>query len=315
MKRLVRMGIIFVFVLIAATVFIAFIVFPKETVPVGSNLPVLKGPYLGQEPPGTSPRLFAPEVVGLDLHSPTIFSPDGTEVYWRPLEMENMNEILFMRLENGQWTPPQVVPFASRFFDSDDPCFSADGNKLFFTSWRPLRWYTLFGPQKERIWYVERTVEGWSKPQPVGPAVNAMELHWQVSVSTDETLYFTSEGDIYRSSLEGEDYGQPERLGEAINTASQEGHPFIAPDERYLLFSSNGHRDRVGDYDLYISVHQPDGSWSQATNLGREINSRYQELYAVVSPDGKYLFFLSNRDGAHSVYWVDLRVIELLMEK
>jgi Tol biopolymer transport system component len=313
MKMLTRIGLTLLILLIAVVMLILFFFFPKEKVATGSDFPILKGPYLGQDPPGLSPELFAPGIVSANSHSATVFSPDGDEIYWRPLEMEAVDEILFMRLENGQWTPPQVVPFASRFFDSDDPCFSTDGDKLFFTSWRPLRWYNLLGQQKERIWYVERTAGGWSQPQPVGPAVNAMELHWQVSVSTDGTLCFTSEGDIHCAALEGEEYGQPERLGGTINTASREGTPFIAPDERYMIFSSNGHPDRVGDYDLYISVRRPDGSWSQAANLGWGINSPHQELYPVVSPDSKYLFFLSDRNGAHSVYWVDFGTVEPLI--
>ncbi len=68
-----------------------------------------------------------------------------------------------------------------------------------------------------------------------------------------------------------------------VNTPSEEGLPFVAPNESYLLFSSNGHPDRVGDYDLFVSVHGIDGSWSKAINLGEGVNSRYQELYPVMS--------------------------------
>jgi Tol biopolymer transport system component len=64
-----------------------------------------------------------------------------------------------------------------------------------------------------------------------------------------------------------------------------------------------------------ICVHNPDGLWSEAKNLGVGVNSRSQELYPVVSPDGNYLFFLSNRDGAHNVYWVDFEVVRRLISE
>lgn len=290
---------------------IPFIVIPPDRVERDSNFPVLTGPYLGQKPPGRTAELFAPDIIAADLHSVTAFSPQGNEVYWRPMT-EEPNEILFMRLENGAWTPPQIVPFASRFFGSDDPCFSPDGQKLFFTSWRPIRWYEVFN-FRERMWYVDRTEQGWSNPQPVGATVNSMDIHWQMSVSAEGTLYFASGGDIYRAHPEGDEYAAPERLDEAINTRFEEGHPFIAPDESYLLFSSDGHADNLGTYDLYISVREADGTWSEARNLGAGINSRYQELYPTVSPDGKYLFFLSDQERGKSVYWVDFQALEPLI--
>jgi Tol biopolymer transport system component len=253
---------------------------------------------------------FAPGVVGEDLHTSVVFSPDGQEAYWRLMDEDEANEIVFTRLEEEGWTAPQVVPFASRFFDSDDPCFSPDGKKLFFTSWRPLAWYRLFDLQQEGIWYVEKTERGWSRPRPVAPAINEMDLHWQMSVSARGTLCFASEKDIFCSRFEDGQYQIPERLSSAINTAGDEGHPFIAPDESYLIFSAYSRPGGMGDYDLHITFRDADGSWSEAMNLGPGVNTQYQELYPAVSPDGKYLFFLSNRDRAHGVYWVDFETVK-----
>jgi Tol biopolymer transport system component len=136
-----------------------------------------------------------------------------------------------------------------------------------------------------------------------------------MSVSAKGTLCFGSAGDIYCSPFDGREHGSPERLPSTVNTSSREGQPFIAPDERYLIFSSNGYPDGVGDYDLYISVRDADDSWSRAINLGEGVNSPYQELCPVVSRDGQHLFFLSSRGGSHSVYWVDATSIEPLKEQ
>ena len=310
MKRIPRiawMGIL----LLVLFLLVLIVVFPPERVDPDPGFPEITDPYFGQKPPGDSAQRFAPDIFQGELHTAVVFSPDGKEVYWRPMA-EEIDEILFMRWEDSKWTPPQVVPFASRFFDSDDPCFSPDGRRLFFTSWRPVKWYTIFD-QKERIWYVDKTETGWSKPQAVDSAINSMDLHWQLSVAENGSLYFTSEGDIYRSAFEDGQYQEPERLGNGINTPSSEGLPFVAPDESYLLFSSNGHPDIVGDYDLFISLRESGGEWSKGINLGKGVNSRHQELYPVVSPEGNYLFFLSNRTGTHSVYWIDFEGIKSLL--
>ena len=49
------------------------------------KFPVLKGPYLGQKPPGLTPEVFAPGIIskaGFHLHSSLAFSPDGRKVYF-----------------------------------------------------------------------------------------------------------------------------------------------------------------------------------------------------------------------------------------
>ena len=313
MKSSLRIAVITAGILSAVVIFLLLVVFPADHLAIDQNFPELTGPYLGQDAPRSTPERFAPSIIDGEVHTAAVFSPDGREVYWRFMS-DVLDEIVFMRLEDGTWTHPQVVPFASRFFDSDDPCFSPDGEKLFFTSWRPIRWYQVFG-SSEGIWYVERTEQGWSKPKPVGTSVNSMNVHWQLSVSENGALYFASEGDIYRSELENDQYQEPVKLANEINTSWDEGHPYIAPDESYLIFSSDNQVDNIGDYDLYVSIHRDDDSWSKPINLGAGVNSHYQDLYPVMSPDGEYLFFISNRGGMHSVYWVDSEQTMTLIEE
>jgi Tol biopolymer transport system component len=304
--RKILMGGAVLLILIISAVLIAF---PSDRIDLPGDLPDLSGPYLGQTPPGRTAVRFAPSIIGEDIHATVTFSPDGTEMFWRPFR-DDTNEILFMALENGSWTLPQIVPFASRISDSDDPCYSAGGDRLYFTSWRPLTWLQPFD-SKERIWYVDRTAQGWSRPSPVSDAVNDMELHWQLSVSDDETLYFASEGDLYQSSFLGGAHQQPLNLGDVVNSPVDEGHPWIAPDESFLLFSSNRGKVDPGDYDLYLSRRSNQGNWETPLNLGRQVNTPALELYPVLSPDQEYLFFLSNRVSGLSVYWIDFESIKV----
>ncbi len=67
---------------------------------------------------------------------------------------------------------------------------------------------------------------------------------------------------------------------------------------------------------------KPDGTWTKPKNMGPSINSAYKDEYPHVTPDGKYLFFNSNRpsslnqkpieDGPGNIYWVDATIIERL---
>jgi Tol biopolymer transport system component len=141
-----------------------------------------------------------------------------------------------------------------------------------------------------------------------------MELHWQLSVSDDETLYFASEGDLYQSPFREGAHQQPINLGDVINSPADEGHPWIAADGSFLLFSSNRGKVDAGDYDLYLSRRSNQGTWETPLDLGSQVNTPDQELYPVLSPDQGYLFFLSNRVSGLSVYWVDFESVMAELE-
>jgi hypothetical protein len=112
---------------------------------------------------------------------------------------------------------------------------------------------------------------------------------------------------IYRSELVNGEYAKPQLLPHSINLPPfLNWAPFVAPDESYLLFSSNrtGGLDDIGD--LYISRRLADGTWTEPVSLGEPVNTPRQEVFPGLSPDGKYLFFCRDTPGHdNDVYWVD----------
>ncbi|WP_206539217.1 hypothetical protein [Aquimarina megaterium] len=164
---------------------------------------------------------------------------------------------------------------------------------------------------------MERTETGWSEVKSLGPMFDRED--WgimRLSASTKGTYVFDDykSNDVIRmSTIKDGKRQKPKLLGKEINTGKWTAHPFIAPDESYLIWDSekdNGY----GDSDLYISFRQQDGSWGAAINMGDKINTSSWESGGYVTPDGKYFFF-NKADSDGDIFWVDAQVIENLRPK
>ena len=268
----------------------------------------LSGAYLGQEPPGTTPVKFAEGIVSTDYvaHSAAIFSPDGTEVYWtagitNPWRLRSFT----VKLESGNWTSSDFASFSN---SGCMPFYSIDGNRLYFTS---------LAPTEKSIYVMTKTENGWSDSEILGSPFISLDLGWQASITAEGDIYYCLQNgeygfwDIYRSKLIDGEYTQPENLGENVNSEHYEGSPFISPDESYLIFSSMSRQGGAGGSDIYISFRNNDDTWTEAVNFrNNDINTTGDEAFPYVSPDGRYLFFVSYRDNSQDVYWVDASIIE-----
>ena len=255
------------------------------------SFPQLSGDYLGQELPGLTPVLFAPGIVSTGLNVRNIaFSPDGSELYFTAAN-QKLDIILWMRQVDGVWMQPEVAPFSGKYSDRD-PCFSPDGQRLFFASDRPVEGE---GDAQigYRLFFMEKAENGWSSPQSVGEAINQGSSQYEPSVAADGTLYFTAtyadgEGfwDLYRSRLVNETYQTPENLGTTINEDNYEYAPYIAPDQSFLLFSHNG--------APYYSLQQANGTWTEPRSLSNELSITNYVWGAALSPDGNTVFIATS---------------------
>jgi hypothetical protein len=287
--------------------------------------PVLKGPYLGQKPPGQTPELFAPEVFNPSqfawYHSTIVFCPDGQEALWsggRPKGSAagGPEQGLFMvKQVHDQWSGPRPFPFLEG--DGDSPAISPDGKRLYFLSTRPIP--GLEGrKRKENIWVSHRVGGGWSEPQPLPPVINSLEMHWQISVDRAGNLYFgvwkvdpatdrTLEHDIYVSRSQDGHFQIPDRLGPEINGPdTRQFSPHVSPEGDYLLFSRTM-KNPPFRTTIHLSFLDKNGRWMPAFDISDllKINGGNARL----TPDGKFMFFL--RSGLE-IYWMDAGFIEEL---
>jgi hypothetical protein len=105
-------------------------------------------------------------------------------------------------------------------------------------------------------------------------------------------------GDVYRVPLINGVYGAPENLGAVNSPDHHDTTPYIAPDQSYMIFSSWGRPDGNGPSgDLYVSFRR-NGQWSKPKNIGPLVNTMRTEYCPVVSHDGRYLYFTSERGFA-----------------
>lgn len=256
--------------------------------------------YFGEEPPGLTPKLFAPDIVSPEgLFEGGGFSPDMKEYYFT---RKNEKRTFFViRYENNSWGSESETEIRW-------PQFSEDGNMM-------------YGGNE----YRERTDTGWSEPKNQGEFLKD-QAHG-ISLSSKGTYYFGFNekegrgfGSIRYSRLIDGKREKPVMMSKEINTGRWIAHPFIAPDESYLMWDAE-REGGYGESDCHISFRQQDGTWGAAINMGEKINTSLNESSPNVTHDGKYLFFSRSEEKVRAdgstyraavTYWVDAQIIENL---
>ena len=260
--------------------------------------------YFGQSPPGINPEIFAPGIVSLEgrYEYGISFSPELKEVYFTADTKDEGTSIYFSRIENGKWSIPKRANFTEDRMSSEmEPHVTLDGERIYFTA---------FNSGGYRIWYVTRMDGNWSRAEMLDSPLN-----------NDNVLYPNTEvnGDIYYTNLSKlKVFYSKNRDGkypEASEVGNEYGlHGFIDPLKKFMLFDAPKENNSSRDRDIYVCFWNNDSTWTRPVNLGKEVNTIYNESCASVSPDGKYLFFsrYNETDGLPDIYWVSSEIIRSL---
>lgn len=253
--------------------------------------PVVRRPYLGQPAPGPAPVPFASGRLPAGATALT-FSPDGMECFFA-LWQNNRNTVWTCQEDGGAWTDPVPAAF-SGIYPDQDPHIAPGGNRLYFSSLRPLPGTA---PGQPHVWQSDKADSGWSSPVPMDPPLRDISmLHPSVAANGD--LYFVADVGgspvISWSVRTGGQYGEPVRLEDAAGRSGERpGNPFIDPAGHFLIFDSATRSPDIRD--LFISMRNPDGTWARGISPGAGINALNEdERLAFVSRDGRYLFYTKN---------------------
>jgi hypothetical protein len=257
--------------------------------------------YLGQAPPSDTPKAFAPGLLadgGTFIMGRVTFSHDGKEFYytqndsWESAQNAKMKMI---RYADHHWG--KLVILNEHFIS---PTLSIDGSLLYVRQ-----------GNMHNVWQSRRTGDTWSAPtllldKSFGLYDFMPTASGNLYVAGNPDPDDVKRGSTYVYSLLTIANGEAtiRSLGRPLNGPGFNGDFFIAPDESYMIVSTN--ETPTFESELYISFRNADKTWTKPVSLGTKINDGLAHRWGqYVTPDGKFLFYshgTSEKDCA--IYWV-----------
>jgi outer membrane protein OmpA-like peptidoglycan-associated protein/tetratricopeptide (TPR) repeat protein len=219
-----------------------------------------------------------------------------------PLYQRTLAQVAFMEADLGknvvlekELLPHPLNQFKMQYF----PVLTANGNKIFFTKRGE-------GPRQDQediyVSYFFPNSKQWSAPESISEFINTTYNEGTCTISADgNVLIYTScnnpdsfgSCDLYISYKEAGMWQRPSNMGKNINTRAWESQPSLSADGRMLFFSSN-RKGGFGGNDIWYSLRNLDGSWTEAKNLGPTINTDQDEISPFIYFNNEVLFFASN---------------------
>lgn len=205
---------------------------------------------------------------------------------------------------DGNYLEPETVSGLNSRYHEGLVTFSPDGNTVYFS--RESFYEGVYEKNKENrtkisiihLFKANKDGGSWKDVEAL-PFNNDAYSVKNPSLSKDgKTLYFASDMpgglgkfDIYKASVNADGtFGEPENLGDKINTEEQEMFPYIS-DNGTLYFSSTGQLGLGG-----LDVFSVDAS-GKVVNMGVPVNSSADDLAFTINEDTGEGFVSSNRDG------------------
>lgn len=199
-------------------------------------------------------------------------------------------------------------------YDEQNPVVSPDGKLLFFTICNHPQ---NIGGKKDPgdIWFSALLNGQWTAPVHAGTLLNDRGYNAVAGFSFDGNQVFllshydgtgnaarTQGISVSRKNANG--WHKPENISIPYfqnKSTYHSGH--VSADGKVFVYSAETYGSRVED--LYVSVKEPDGKWTEPKNLGDKINTQFQELSPSISADGKTLYFSTNGrrgNGSFDIY-------------
>jgi len=159
------------------------------------------------------------------------------------------------------------------------------------------------GEYDENIFFININNENDREPDPYSKPINSKDNEADCWVSKDGTfMLLYKDGDIYQSELSGNVWSKPTKF-KAVNSKYNEMHASMNQDRTVCYFSSDRPGGKGGK-DIYYIKKSKGGNWSDAKNLGRKINTKFDEESPFIHEDGT-LYFSSkghNSIGGYDIF-------------
>ena len=91
---------------------------------------------------------------------------------------------------------------------------------------------------------------------------------------------------------------RPESIGEGVNSKFDEGTPCFSPDGNTMYYTMASAEEGTSSSTSIYYSHRSDASWSKGEKLHISNDTASVFAHPAISPDGKYLYFVSNALGS-----------------
>ncbi|WP_194976008.1 OmpA family protein [Aquiflexum lacus] len=191
--------------------------------------------------------------------------------------------------------PEPLNQFQLQYF----PVLTADSKKIIFVKRDGLQ---NFEHEDIFVSYFSEEQQIWSDPQSISRNINTNYNEGTCTISADgNILIFSScetpdtlgDCDLYIAYKINDNWQRPVNMGKNVNSRFWDSQPSLSADGRIMFFSSN-RRGGYGGNDIYYTLRMPDGSWSEAKNLGSKVNSTKDEVSPFIYFNNEILFFASS---------------------
>ena len=203
--------------------------------------------------------------------------------------------------KNGKWSTPVALGanIVSKMNDAS-VSVSRKGDVMYMTRCPEEKNKQL----KCQLYVCKKQGPSWAEPVLLPFNIDSIAFGHPAISADGKTLYFTSKlpggfggKDIWKSTIEGKEFGQPVNLGPSINTVGDEMYPYITDDDKTLYFSSNYHLG-MGGLDIFKAEKSADGKFTKAPeNLKYPMNSAGDDFGIIFEGKKMRGYFTSNREG------------------
>ncbi len=185
-----------------------------------------------------------------------------------------------------------IIPFANELKTDRIICLDKENKTLFFKC----------NINGDDIYYSQAIAGKWQKPLPFAPLNSSFkESGMCISPDKKRIVFASARGngnanlDLYLTEYQENGLWQKPRLLKTISSDQDEDDPKFSADGKTLYFASKGFNSR-GKYDLFSSDFDPvSNTWRIPVNLGKGINSEYNEISPGVNSKGAMIVLSSDR--------------------
>lgn len=245
-----------------------------------------------------------------DNFRPAVSANQDVLVYMT--RMKFYDALFYSKKNTEEWEPPVNIT----------PQVQSDGDQ-YITDISPDAKMLLLVKQDnfDSDIYYSRFENGmWTRSKPI-EKLNTKYYESHASITADgNTIYLASNRkdakggmDIYYSERnEAGEWPEYINAGPVINTELNEDHPCISDSGDTLIFASQGHQ-AMGGYDLYYTIKDDQGNWTEPVNFGYPMNTTDDDLFFAIGPninEGYRALYTEEGFGKqdiHKIYLLDSR--------